>query len=121
MPSALSSISWHCSHSHADTPTQAQDASTSIPTDDSPIAEEDLITALSSLSKETVWRVKGFVRLSRGLHILNWAFGRYELTAFDDPMGEHRGSVTLTVMGERGEVKRAARRLAERIGAQVVA
>ncbi|KAI0663709.1 cobW-domain-containing protein [Cubamyces menziesii] len=111
----------HCSHSHADTPTQAQDASISTSTDAAPIAEEDLINALSSLSKETVWRVKGFVRLARGLHILNWAFGRYELTAFDDPMGEHRGSVKLTVMGERGEVKRAARRLAERIGAQVVA
>ncbi|KAI0329249.1 cobW-domain-containing protein [Cubamyces sp. BRFM 1775] len=107
----------HCNHAHAHA--QAQDAS--APTDDSPIVEEDLTTALSSLSKETVWRVKGFVRLARGLHILNWAFGRYELTAFDDPAGEHKGSVKLTVMGERGEVKRAARRLAERIGAQVVA
>ncbi|KAI0833727.1 cobW-domain-containing protein [Trametes gibbosa] len=87
---------------------------------DLPIAEEQLVQALSSLSKETVWRVKGFVRLERGLHILNWAFSRHELTPFNDASGEHSGSVKLTVMGERGEVQRAARKLAERIGAQIV-
>ncbi|KAI0774984.1 cobW-domain-containing protein [Trametes elegans] len=86
-----------------------------------PLTESQLLDALSSLSKETVWRVKGFVRLEgRGLHILNWAFGRHELTPFEDGAGEHPGTVKLTVMGERGEVKRAARRLAERIGARLV-
>ena len=49
-----------------------------------PIQETVLETALGKLSKETVWRVKGFVRTERGLHILNWAFGRHELSAIKD-------------------------------------
>ena len=63
--------------------------------------------------------MKGFVRLESGYHILNWAFGRHELI----PLRSHperTGSVKLTVMGERGEVKRAARKLATAIGANIV-
>lgn len=105
----------HTHDGHAHTHDAQEDAM-----DDTPIAEQQLVDALSSLSKETVWRVKGFVRLERGLHILNWAFGRHELTPFDDDADKHRGSIKLTVMGERGEVKRAARKLAEKIGAQMV-
>ncbi|KAI0366323.1 cobW-domain-containing protein [Pilatotrama ljubarskyi] len=106
----------HHGHAH-----HAPDAHTEAVEDGdaSPVSEKDLTEALSSLSKETVWRVKGFVRLERGLHILNWAFGRYELIPFDDAAGEHKGSIKLTVMGERGEVKRATRRLAQSIRAQV--
>ncbi|EIW57787.1 cobW-domain-containing protein [Trametes versicolor FP-101664 SS1] len=112
----------HAVHTHGtegDANTLTHDAPGDA-TDDTPIAEQQLVDALSSLSKETVWRVKGFVRLERGLHILNWAFGRHELTPFDDDADKHRGSIKLTVMGERGEVKRAARKLAEKIGAQMV-
>ena len=82
------------------------------------VPEAELAGALGSLSKETVWRVKGFVRLERGYCILNWAFGRYDLTPVES-VPEHTGEVKLTVMGERGEVKRAARKLATRIGAEV--
>ncbi|KAI6024915.1 CobW/HypB/UreG, nucleotide-binding domain-containing protein, partial [Pisolithus microcarpus] len=40
--------------------------------------EETLLrSALGGVSKESVWRIKGLVRLQGGLHILNWAFGRY--------------------------------------------
>ncbi|EMD33426.1 hypothetical protein CERSUDRAFT_126165 [Gelatoporia subvermispora B] len=74
--------------------------------------------ALQGLSKETVWRVKGFVRLDDGVHILNWAFGRSELHALPD--SDISDVVKLTVMGERGEVKRAARKLAEAIQAAVL-
>ncbi|KAJ7773078.1 CobW/HypB/UreG, nucleotide-binding domain-containing protein [Mycena metata] len=73
------------------------------------IDESDLRRVLETLSKESVWRVKGFVRLTgKGMHILNWAFGRFELTVGDE--GE-TGTVRLTVMGERGEVVRAIGKL----------
>ncbi|KAF7330447.1 COBW domain-containing protein C15D4.05 [Mycena venus] len=76
------------------------------------IDEEVLKTALDALSKEVVWRVKGLVRLrGKGMHILNWAFGRFELTAVADD-SEEPGTVKLTVMGERGEVKRTIRKFA---------
>ncbi|PCH42642.1 cobW-domain-containing protein, partial [Wolfiporia cocos MD-104 SS10] len=79
------------------------------------VEEGQLAQALDGLSKETVWRVKGFVRLARGVHILNWAFGRYELSAG----GAETETVRLTVMGERGEVRRAAERFAARVGGAV--
>lgn len=82
-----------------------------------PVANETLQAALGTLSKETIWRVKGFVRTERGLQILNWAFGRYELTDVEDIDTMSAGDVLkLTVMGERGEVKRAGRKLAAALG-----
>lgn len=64
--------------------------------------------------------MKGFVQTENGLKILNWAFGRYELT--DAPSSDVLGAdeaLKLTAMGERGEVKRAARKLAEALGAGI--
>ncbi|KAJ7219907.1 CobW/HypB/UreG, nucleotide-binding domain-containing protein [Mycena pura] len=84
------------------------------------IDEEVLSAALNELSKlkEVVWRVKGFVRLTgNGMHILNWAFGRYELTAVGEDA--NKGAVTLTVMGERGEVRRAIRQFCMTVNARV--
>lgn len=82
-----------------------------------PLNEEVLKDALSKVSKESVWRVKGFVRTEKGVQILNWAFGRYELTGVEQLEGfSDLDVVKLTVMGERGEVKRAGRRLAEALG-----
>jgi hypothetical protein len=108
-----------------------------------PISKETLETALSKLSFE-IYRgmspflhhllsfgiysddaVKGIVRLSSPstsestTYILNYAFGRHELTPAPelDEKEEFRGvSVRLTVMGERGEVARRSRRLAESLG-----
>ncbi|KAF7327598.1 cobW domain-containing protein [Mycena kentingensis (nom. inval.)] len=77
----------------------------------SSIEDKQLLDALGKVSKESVWRIKGFVRLTgerSGMFILNWAFGRCELTAMaGDDVG--RGAVSLTIMGERGEVKRCIR------------
>ncbi|KDQ53107.1 hypothetical protein JAAARDRAFT_197603 [Jaapia argillacea MUCL 33604] len=85
------------------------------------VSEDLLLKALHTLSKETVWRVKGFVRFDGGgVRILNWAFGRFELTVLDDYTGEQGDIVKLTVMGERGEVKRASKRFAAALGAQVI-
>ncbi|KAJ7127160.1 cobW-domain-containing protein [Mycena epipterygia] len=100
------------SHGHSHTLAEAVE-----PPPDS-IDEEVLTEALAALSKESVWRVKGLVRLrGTGLHILNWAFGRFELNALEDD-GE-TGTVKLTVMGERGETKRAIRRFAATLKARV--
>ncbi|TFY74965.1 hypothetical protein EWM64_g9047 [Hericium alpestre] len=85
-----------------------------------PVEAAVLEAALTSLSKETVYRVKGFVRLPSGLIILNWAFGRYELHPFTGTFeGEQGDIIKLTVMGERGEVRRAARKLGERLDAEL--
>ncbi|KII84449.1 hypothetical protein PLICRDRAFT_168049 [Plicaturopsis crispa FD-325 SS-3] len=79
-----------------------------------------LRSSLDSISKESIWRVKGFVRLTTGVHIVNWAFGRYEVTRLGDEGQDSGDIVKLTVMGERGEVRRASRRFATSLGADIV-
>lgn len=80
-----------------------------------------LSDALEKLSKESIWRVKGFLRTETGVQILNWAFGRYELTDTSSPdILSDQETVKLTVMGERGEVKRRARGLAEALRATIL-
>ncbi|KAL1759824.1 CobW/HypB/UreG, nucleotide-binding domain-containing protein [Schizophyllum commune] len=92
-----------------------QPATTIVP---DPIPEATLTSALAALSRESVWRVKGFVDLEgKGPHILNWAFGRYDLVPTTTTSAS--SGVKLTVMGERGEVKRAARKLAAALGAEL--
>ena len=101
-----------------------------------PLDEPALAAALGQLSKECVYRVKGFVRFSNsarpyaaegeerpeGQQILNWAFGRWELVRVPTSSPEENGElVRLTVMGERGEVRRYAKKLAEALGAEMVA
>jgi G3E family GTPase len=74
------------------------------------------LDALHSLSKESIWRIKGFVRLlpENQVYILNWAFGRYELDLLNAqnvfPV------IQLTIMGQRGEMKRLVQRFAEKLG-----
>ena len=85
------------------------------------IAEEVLTAALATLPKESIWRVKGFIRTENGPRILNWAFQRFELTPIESSTALAAGELLkLTVMGERGEAKRIARRqLAGALGATV--
>ncbi|KAG6839896.1 hypothetical protein C0991_010678 [Blastosporella zonata] len=86
---------------------------------DSSIRREDFVNALGLVSKESVWRVKGFVKLEgEGVHILNWAFGRFDLTPLVKQVAEE--VILLTVMGERGEVKRAIRKLSTALDAEVM-
>jgi len=90
-------------------------------TDDTNIIDvDDLTKALEGLSKESVWRVKGFVRLNEGIHILNWAFGRFDLTRVEGETTYGTGCVKFTVMGERGEVKRASRKLVATLHADIL-
>ncbi|TFK50057.1 cobW-domain-containing protein [Heliocybe sulcata] len=84
-----------------------------------PVEESVLTAALNGLSKETVWRVKGFVKLRDGVKILNWAFGRFELTALEAGISDG-AIVKLTAMGERGEIKRTIRKFAAALDAELV-
>jgi len=124
-----------CNHAHPHPHPRPQDP-TAIPRDaDAPFHEPALAAALLQLPKEYVYRVKGFVRFSgarphaaegeerpEGQQILNWAFGRWELVRVPASSPEENGElVRLTVMGERGEVRRYAKKLGEALGAEVVA
>jgi G3E family GTPase len=92
--------------------------------DPAPIDHTQFEAALSLLSKETVWRVKGFLRTAPDrVEILNWAFGRYDFTPAPQDVGLAAGdAIKLTVMGERGEVKRSIRKFVQAIegGASVI-
>lgn len=88
--------------------------------DDTKGLERSLLSsALASLSKESIWRVKGFVRLlpESRVYILNWAFGRYDLDSCDSQNGFP--VIQFTIMGQRGEMKRPVHRFAERLGGTV--
>lgn len=66
-----------------------------------------LASALASLNKESVWRVKGFVRLESAIWILNWAFGRYDLTlSKGDTSFMQDASIRFTIMGDKYELNR---------------
>lgn len=91
------------------------------------IDQTTLTNALEKIPKDVIYRVKGFVQTEEsGIHILNWAFGRYDihLLRFIDGEGppaimDNGGVVRLTIMGERGEVEGSAKRLAEALGCLV--
>ncbi|KAF8876725.1 CobW/HypB/UreG, nucleotide-binding domain-containing protein [Infundibulicybe gibba] len=92
------------------------------------VSRETLLTALATLSKTSIWRVKGFVHLSvvgeaadDTQYILNWAFGRYDLVKYlpqekSGPGADAVVGIHLTVMGERGEVRRATRNFVVALG-----
>ncbi|KAH8117746.1 cobW-domain-containing protein [Phellopilus nigrolimitatus] len=123
-----------CDHIHAPLHTHTLQ-------EDRPVLTEALLTLLvSTLPKESVWRIKGFAQLTSPLSsfpdfseppcfsvIVNWAFGRLELTPHlfaENAAGEsseqkQRADVLLTVMGERGEIKRIASKFARELGAEI--
>jgi hypothetical protein len=143
-------------HPHGDHPEESTAAAThnpQAPTSSAPSLDEPTLSAaLQQLPKESVYRVKGFIRFvttpstgttlaedsndpgGRSWWILNWAFGRWELVrappdsssslpVLEDRESDRAGgeAVQLTVMGERGEVLRPARKLAKALGAVMVA
>lgn len=67
-----------------------------------PLCRAQLATFLDSLPAADFYRIKGMLRLSDDEHqvqLLNYAFGRYELTPLDKyPMESH--TVKLTFMGQ---------------------
>jgi len=84
------------------------------------LEQEFLLDALKLLPKESIWRVKGFVRFSSGeAKILNWAFGRHELTSYIIDEQHEIPTAKLTVMGQRGEMKRFVHKFANKLGAEI--
>jgi hypothetical protein len=116
-------------HIHDDTCGHSGASDIMVPTghDAAPLLTTGILSkALNSLNKETIYRVKGFLRLSTGdnrstfidTYVLNWAFGRFELTPVDgNSLSEEFGDVLLTMMGERGEVRTRAQHFADTLGA----
>lgn len=108
-----------CHHDHRHPHSDNSPSSNQI----SSLDRETLIEGLKGLSKEAVWRVKGFVQFGgdKDVHILNWAFGRYTLCLSNKeetslvPSAD-TGSAAFTVMGARGEMEYYTRRFAEAIG-----
>lgn len=76
------------------------------------LLRDNLDAFLNSLSKEYVYRVKGFLEVEGSKKIiLNWAFVRYTLTKIkrdeDEMKSDRRVVVKITVMGqELGMLKR---------------
>jgi G3E family GTPase len=107
----------------------------------SPLGMETLEIVLAGLPKDVVYRVKGFIPLIPSLIdaqstagsagsqsdvqtvILNWAFGRFETTSLApliSQSGPTPAELKLTIMGERGEIRRKwAVRLANALGGRV--
>ena len=113
-------------HTHGHNPTvenlacsNDDEAASNGTDDDYTVDIDDLTKALEGLSKESIWRVKGFVKLNEGIHILNWAFGRFDVTKVEGGM-TRSGFLIFTVMGERGEVKRASRKFAAALHADIL-
>ncbi|KAG8908349.1 hypothetical protein FRB99_007276 [Tulasnella sp. 403] len=117
----------NCNHTHATSPA---DGTQTLNAAGTKLTEDVLVVALRRLPKDCVYRVKGFVRLSGAMFILNWAFGRWDLVEclgekhLDEVAGQKPSApeveVLLTMMGEPGEIKRTwAPRLAEGLNASV--
>ncbi|KAF8677005.1 cobW protein [Rhizoctonia solani] len=92
---------------------------------DAPLTRDQLTDALGRLPKDSIYRVKGFVRFrdQDPIEILNWAFGRFDLvpcnTSTDVRYQLGPGQLLFTVMGARGDTKRFARRLGQSLGARL--
>ncbi|KZT41272.1 cobW-domain-containing protein [Sistotremastrum suecicum HHB10207 ss-3] len=94
-----------------------------------PLSAALLESALATLPKESIYRVKGFIHYKEvdgpsapiSSFILNWAFGRFDLTPLQgqSSSGGPDEGLMFTVMGAPGETKKLARRFASLIGAQV--
>lgn len=90
-----------------------------------PVTQTALEAALAPLPKDSIYRVKGFIRLDDDdrVYILNWAFGRFDLTPLtpnaNTSVLPNEGQVRLTVMGHPGEVKRYGAGFARALGSQV--
>lgn len=71
---------------------------------DESITRERLESILTTCPKEDIYRIKGFVKIEgEGLSILNFAFGRWEITRLTRDVKEGDRGLRLTVMLARGE------------------
>jgi G3E family GTPase len=87
---------------------------------DEGITRNRLDEILDSCNKEEVYRIKGFVKVDGMLSILNFAFGRWEITALKRDLEIREKGVRLTVMLARGDGRKWERKLAEAFAEQNV-
>lgn len=68
------------------------------------ITRDRLSDILETCSKDEVYRIKGFVKVEgEGMCILNFAFGRWEITPLTRSTSEEERGLRLTAMLARGE------------------
>lgn len=119
-------------HSHAHTHKHAEAAPHERAQQDITLDREKLDSLLNAISSEEIYRIKGFMLLPSAkadsseegtYHILNWAFGRYDLheasSELSDKLRKEGVQVRLTVMGTRGEVVSKTKAFAEALGASM--
>ena len=71
------------------------------------ITRDKLDEILETCFKEEVYRIKGFVKIEgEGTCILNFAFGRWQITSLTRSVKEGEPGIRLTVMLARGEGRR---------------
>lgn len=79
---------------------------------DESISRDKLDEILGTCSKDEVYRIKGFVKVDGTISILNFAFGRWEVTALKRDFKEGERGLRLTVMLSRGEGRKWEKKLA---------
>ena len=85
------------------------------------ITRSRLEEILRNCSSNEVYRIKGFVNLEgEGLGILNFAFGRWDITMLKRGLGVGEKGLRLTVMLARGGGKRWQKKLEEAFGRENV-
>lgn len=87
---------------------------------DERITRDRLDEILDSCNKEEVYRIKGFVKVDGILCILNFAFGRWEITPLKRDLEIPEKGVRLTVMLARGDGRKWEKKLAEAFAEQNV-
>ncbi|CUA70877.1 hypothetical protein RSOLAG22IIIB_04361 [Rhizoctonia solani] len=117
-------IGSHLVHAHSHSHSDSHEDHSTEPLDHPPLTRDRLSEALDKLPKDSIYRVKGFVRFGDQdpIEVLNWAFGRFELvpcatTTTRYQLNAHE--LLLTVMGARGDTKRYARKLGQTLGARL--
>ncbi|CAE6364353.1 unnamed protein product [Rhizoctonia solani] len=113
----------HLLHTHAHTHDHDHSHDGPLPESGAPLTRDRLSDALGRLPKDSIYRVKGFVRFRNEdpIEVLNWAFGRFDLVPCTTEVRYQLGpdEFLFTVMGARGETKRFARRFAQTLGARL--
>lgn len=80
------------------------------------LAKDKLEEILLDCPANEVYRIKGFVKISgQGMCILNFAFGRWELTPLTRAVKEGESGLRLTVMLARGESRQWKREFEKRL------
>ncbi|QRW18391.1 GMC oxidoreductase [Rhizoctonia solani] len=91
---------------------------------DAPLTRDQLTDALGRLPKDSIYRVKGFVRFrdQDPIEVLNWAFGRFDLVPCNldrRPVPTWPGPIAFHCDGSSGRHKRFARRLGQSLDLEI--